>query len=63
LIDLSALRQAVADNRYIITQHAQQRMGLRRVLQEEIRFVVSCGDVVEIRPHSQRAPKVLLMVG
>jgi len=30
-IDLTALRQAVQENHYLITTHAMRRMGLRKV--------------------------------
>ena len=60
-LDTSALRQAVAENRYLITKHAQQRMGLRKVSHEDIKFIISTGEVVEQHPDNQPDPKVLFM--
>jgi hypothetical protein len=60
-IDLAALRQAVQENRYLITTHALRRMGLRRISQEEMKLVLTQGDVVEEYPDNLPDPKVLLM--
>ena len=60
-IDLAALRQAVKDNHYLISAHAQQRMGLRKVSHQDIKHVIAEGDPVEEHPENQPDPKVLIM--
>lgn len=60
-LDIAALRQAVAENRYCLTTHAQQRMGLRQVSHEDLKFIIATGDVVEEYPDNQPDPKVLFM--
>jgi hypothetical protein len=44
-LDNPALCAAVEANRYVITQHAQQRMGSRRVSHDELKYVIVSGDV------------------
>ena len=60
-LDIAALRKAVRENRYLITQHAQQRMGLRKITHGDLKYVVSAGDVVEQHPDNQPDPKALFM--
>ena len=60
-LDISALRKAVEENRYFITRHAQQRMGLRKITHEDIKYVVATGSVVEEYPNNQPDPKTLFM--
>jgi hypothetical protein len=60
-IDIAGLRQAVQKNRYILTRHAQQRMGLRQVSHDDIRQVMAIGDVIEEYPEAKPFPKVLFM--
>jgi hypothetical protein len=60
-LDIAALRKAVEENRYLITQHAQQRMGLRKITHADIKHVVTAGDVVEQYPGNEPDPKALFM--
>jgi hypothetical protein len=60
-IDLAALRAAVQENRYRISKHAQQRMGLRKVTHADLKHVITEGEVVEEYPDNRPDPKVLLM--
>ena len=60
-IDLAALRQAVQENRYLITTHAMRRMGLRKVSHDDIKQVIADGDLIEEYPDNRPDPKVLLM--
>ncbi|MBI1787067.1 MAG: DUF4258 domain-containing protein [Acidobacteria bacterium] len=60
-LEVSALRQAVQENRYIITKHAQQRMGLRKVSHKDLKFIIATGDIIEEYPHDQPDPKALFM--
>jgi hypothetical protein len=60
-LDIAALRKAVEQNRYLITQHAQQRMGLRKITHADIKYVVATGDVIEQYPGNEPDPKVLFM--
>jgi hypothetical protein len=60
-LDITALRLAVEENRYLITQHAQARMGLRKITHENLKYVVATGDVVEQYPENQPDPKALFM--
>jgi Domain of unknown function (DUF4258) len=60
-IDLEGLRAAVQDDWYIMTTHAKQRMGLRRVTDADVKVVVTTGDVIEEYPNAQPFPKCLLM--
>lgn len=60
-LDIAALRKAVAEDRYILTVHAQQRMGLRKITHADIKYVVGRGDVVEQYPDNKPNPKALFM--
>jgi len=59
--DIAALRRAVEEDRYLLTQHAQERMGLRKVTHTDLKHVVATGDVIEEYPDNQPDPKVLIM--
>jgi hypothetical protein len=59
--DIAALRQAVLEDRYLITLHAQGRMGLRKITHADLKYVVTTGDVVEQYPENQPDPKALFM--
>ena len=60
--DIAALRgQAVRDDRYLISRHAQERMGLRKITHTGLKYVVATGDVIEEHPDNQPDPKVLFM--
>ena len=58
---IAALRKAVSENRYIITTHAKQRMGQRKVSDQDMKRVVMTGDVIEQYPDAVPLPKVLFM--
>lgn len=60
-LDIPALRQAVFENRYLITTHAKKRMGQRKVSDQDIKHVVRIGDVIEQHPRARPLPKVLFM--
>jgi len=60
-IDLAALRTAVREDRYLITTHAAQRMGYRKVSHDDIKQVIANGGVVEEHPDNMPDPKILLM--
>jgi Domain of unknown function (DUF4258) len=60
-IDLEALRAAVRADRYIMTTHAKQRMGLRHVTDADMKHVVTTGDRIEDYPDALPCPKCLLM--
>jgi hypothetical protein len=42
-LDVAALRQAVQENRYLITRHAQQGMGLRKITHANLKYVIASG--------------------
>lgn len=60
-MDLEALRKAVQESRYLITTHAVQRMGTRKVSHDDIKQVIASGDLIEEYPRNLPDPKVLLM--
>jgi hypothetical protein len=60
-LDIPPLRTAVAQDRYVITQHAKQRMGQRQVTDQDIKRVVVTGDVIEQHPKARPFPKALFM--
>jgi len=60
-IDLAALRAAVQANRYRVTRHADERMGLRKISHADVKHVIAFGQVGEEHPDNQPDPKVLLM--
>ena len=60
-IDIKALRRAVAEDRYIITVHADRRMGERRITQDDVKSVIETGDVIEEHLDTKPHPKVLIM--
>lgn len=62
LLDIPALKQAVAHNRYLISAHAKQRMGQRQVTDQDIKQVIAAGDVIEQFPTAEPFPKALFMV-
>ena len=59
--DIAALRKAVLEDRYIISLHAQERMGLRKITHADLKYVVTVGDVVEQYPDNRPDPKALFM--
>jgi len=60
-LDILSLRQAVQENRYLIIEHAQQRMGLRKITHADVKHVVAAGDVVEQYPDNRPDPRALFM--
>ncbi len=60
-LDVEALRKAVGENQYFITAHAKERMGARLVSDDEVKRVVTTGDVIEHYPNDQPFPKALFM--
>src|SRR5262249_5584777 len=60
-LDIPALRQAVALNRYFITTHAKQRMGQRHVTDQHLKQVVAAGDVIEQHLYARPFPKFLFI--
>ncbi len=60
-LDILALRQAVSENRYLISSHAKQRMGSRQVSDEDLKQVVRKGDVIEAHRDARPYPKALFM--
>ena len=59
--DIAGLRHAVRENRYLITRHAQERMGSRRITHADVQYVVAAGDIVEEYPDDEPDPKALFM--
>lgn len=49
------------ENRYLITRHAQERMGLRKITHADLKYVLASGEVVEEYLDNQPDPKVLFM--
>src|SRR5712671_4330805 len=60
-INIAALRQAIEENRYLITRHAQQRMGQRKVTHDDLKYVIMNGDIIEEYPGDLPDPKALFM--
>ncbi len=60
-LDIPALRQALLEDRFFTTTHAERRMALRKVTNEDIKRVVRDGDVIEERPRARPFPKALFM--
>jgi len=54
-VDLAALRQAAREDRYLISRHAQERMGLRKITHADLKYVVATGDVVEASRQPARS--------
>jgi len=59
--DIGELQKAVSQNRYLIATHAKQRMGLRRVSDEDIKRVIASGEAIERYPDARPFPKALFM--
>jgi len=59
--DIPALRNAVAQDRYFITTHAKQRMGQRKVSDQDVKHVIAAGHLIEQFPRARRCPKGLFM--
>ncbi len=60
-IDIAALRQAVLEDRYLISLACPRRMGLRKITHADLKNVVTSGDVFEAHPDNRPDPKVLFM--
>ena len=60
-LDITALRKAVLENRYVITTHAKQRMGQRKVSDREVKQAIVLGDVIEQLDDAIPFPKALFM--
>lgn len=55
------IRQAVANNDYVLTYHARTRKSERGIEEREIIETILHGEVVERYPHDQPCPKCLFM--
>lgn len=55
------LREAIRQNKYIIKQHAKQRMGERQVSGAEMSDVIINGDMIEETSDAFPFPKYLFM--
>lgn len=55
------IRQAIARNDYIITHHARQQKGRRKVSDREIIRTILEGEVIERSPWARPYPKCLFM--
>src|SRR4051794_38867909 len=60
-LDVAAVQKAVAQDQYLITTHAKQRMGQRQVSDADIKQVIVAGDAIEQSPTAQPFPKALFM--
>ncbi|MBI3666617.1 MAG: DUF4258 domain-containing protein [Acidobacteria bacterium] len=60
-IDISELRKAVSENRYLIRLHAKSRMGERRVSDSDVKHVLASGDVIEQHLNARPYAKALFM--
>ena len=60
-LNIQALQEAVSQNRYFITTHAKERMGSRKVSDEDIRQVILTGEMIEEHPDAYPFPKALFM--
>jgi hypothetical protein len=56
-IDIAALRRAVREDRYLISRHVQERMGLRKITHADLKYVVATGDVVDSIPTTSLIQK------
>lgn len=56
-----AIRQAIARNDYLITHHARQQKGRRKITDQEIIRTVLNGEVIEQNPQAKPHPKCLFM--
>lgn len=61
MMDLTRLREVVRQNKYMIKQHAKQRMGERQIKDNEIVDVILDGEIIEENPTAHPFPKCLLM--
>jgi hypothetical protein len=60
-LDITALRKSVLENRYVITTHAKQRMGQRKISDQEVKQAIVAGDVIEEYAAAAPFPKALFM--
>ena len=60
-LNIAALRKAVSRNQYFISTHAKERMGQRRVSDEDLKQILRTGDLIELYPDAQPLPKALFM--
>lgn len=60
-MEIEKIRQAVRENKVIITYHARRQMGLRKVYPEEAIQVILNGRIVEQYPRAKPYPKYLVM--
>jgi hypothetical protein len=60
-LDIVAVRNAIDQNRYLITTHAKQRMGQRHVSDQDVKYVIATGEMIEEYPSARPFPKALFM--
>jgi len=58
---LRQIHQKLVKKEYIITRHAQRRCDTRGISLEEIKHVISRGEIVESYPDDKPYPSCLIM--
>jgi len=57
---LSMVRQAVAQDRYLVSWHADERLEERQISDWQVVAGLETAELVEERPHSQPNPTVVV---
>jgi hypothetical protein len=60
MADIDAIREAVSDSEYILTDHASDRAAKRAIRSEEIEQAVASAEIIEDYPDDKYGPSCLL---
>lgn len=60
-LEIEKIRQAVLKGQYLIKMHAKQRMGQRKIADNEVIKVILEGEIIEEYPKAKPFPKCLIM--
>lgn len=60
-VTIDAVRKAVQDGHWALTQHARERAGKRRVGDEALACTLAAGEILEDYPDDPRGPSALVL--
>ncbi len=58
---IKLIRKKILGNEYLITSHAQKRCDGRGISLEEIKYVISTGEIIEEYPDDVPYPSFLIL--
>ncbi len=60
-VTIAAVRAAVLADQWALTRHARERMGRRRIGDEQLVHALASGEVIEDYPTDPRGPSALVL--